>query len=63
MTNTHKLIKSPAYKIYHARVVEACVLLMGEQYRKFFETQCDYLEEFAENMEPDDVAMSQRESL
>ncbi len=51
------------YKAYHARVVQACVDLMGERVRRFFDEQCDYLEEFAEQLDPHEVASSQQDSL
>ena len=63
MSGTEKPIDSPEYRAYHARVVEACVRLMGEQCRGFFDEECDYLEEFAANEDPCDVAVSQQESL
>jgi hypothetical protein len=57
------MTRTPEYEAYHAKIVEACVALMGEDCRAFFNTQCDYLEEFAESLDPDDVAQAQRESL
>ena len=56
-------MRTVEYEAYHAKVVEACVALMGEQCRTFFSKECDYLEEFAEGIEPEDVALAQQESL
>lgn len=54
---------TPQYQAYHNRVVEACVKLMGEHVRLFFSEQCDYLQEFLENEDPEDVAYTQWEHL
>ncbi len=51
------------YDLYHAKVVAACVRLMGESVREFFNTQCTFIEEFNDDEDPDDVALHQRESL
>jgi len=48
---------------YHKDVVEACVSLMGEHTRVFFDDACSYEEEFAEGMTPEECAQGQYEAL
>lgn len=57
------LKETPEYQAYHRRVVEACVELMGEQAREFFDKQCDFIEQFAAGDEPEDVAVEERANL
>jgi hypothetical protein len=47
------------YEIYHARVVEACAELMGEDSREFYDRECTYFEEFEQNIPPFQVAQDQ----
>ena len=54
---------NPEYQRYHKQVVEACVRLIGERCRQFFDTQCDFLEEFNSEQDPEEVAQDQLESL
>jgi hypothetical protein len=54
---------SPQYQVYHEQVVEACAKLMGEQVRDFFDKQCDYLEEFMEGADPEEVAQAQYDAV
>jgi hypothetical protein len=54
---------SPEYALYHARVVDACVELMGQNVREFFDEQCDYFEEFECGDKPEDVAQNQYEAM
>lgn len=54
---------SPEYRAYHRRVVEACVELMGEDVRRFFDEQCDYLEEFLKDEDPIEIAENQLDSM
>jgi hypothetical protein len=51
------------YGAYHRKVVEACVRLMGEAYREFFDKQCDYVEECAQGIPPEDVARGRQRSF
>jgi hypothetical protein len=57
------LKSSPEYQAYHKQVVEACVKLMGEQARSFFDTECDYLDEFWEGADPEEVAQAQYDAV
>jgi len=54
---------TPEYTLYHKRVVDACCDLMGQHTREFFDHQCDYFDELAEGLAPDDVAIAQQEAL
>ena len=54
---------SVEYQVYHAKVVEACVARMGEKNRNIFNQECDYIEEFMRNDDPDEVAIAQQEAL
>ena len=58
-----KIQRTPEYQEYHRKVVDACAALMGEEHRDFFNLACDYLEEFAEGRDPDQVAQDQCEAL
>lgn len=51
------------YAEYHRLVVEACVALTGEDTRIFWDTQCDYEDSFAENIDPEEVAQNQVDAL
>jgi hypothetical protein len=55
--------RTPEYRTYHQRVVEACVALMGEENRDFFDDECDYFDEFHAGTLPEDVAREQWESI
>ena len=55
--------QSKAYQDYHARVVSECVRLMGELNRIFFDEVCDYVEEFNNGTDPEEVAFQQQESV
>lgn len=55
--------RGPGYDAYAKRCVEACVSLMGEHTREFWETQCSWEEQFAAGTEPGEVAENQKDSL
>jgi hypothetical protein len=55
--------RTPEYEAYHQRVVDACVARTTEEMRHFFDVECDYLEEFAADEDPDDVATAQIEAM
>ena len=54
---------TPEYVAYHKAVVDACVALTAEEHRAFWDRECDYFDEFAEGLSPEDVAQSQLDSL
>lgn len=51
------------YLEYHAKVVQACCNLMGEQHREFFDKECSYESELAEGLTPEECAEAQYEAL
>ena len=55
--------RTPEYERYHAQVVEACVKLMGEEHREFFNVQRDYFDEYDAMLTPEEVAKQQFEAL
>jgi hypothetical protein len=55
--------RTPEYEAFHQKVVGACVKIMGEEHREFFDMECDYLDEFAEGLDPDEVAQAQYDAL
>jgi len=48
---------------YHKDVVEACVELMGEENRDFFDHQCSYESHYEEGQTPQECAEAQYEAL
>lgn len=56
-------LRTPEYETYHAAVVAACVKLMGEEHREFFNVQCDYFDEYDAMLTPEEVAKQQYEAL
>jgi hypothetical protein len=58
-----KLLNSPEYLAYRQRVIDACVKRMGEDTRTFWETQCSWEEDFAEQLDPAEVAENQFDAL
>lgn len=58
--------KTSGYIEYHKSVVEACVKLMGEEHREFFDKVCSYEEQFTEEggpRSPDEVAQDQADCI
>ena len=51
------------YEAYHKKVVEACVVLMTENAREFFDKECDYFDEFERGDDPDEVAQNQLDAM
>lgn len=54
---------TPEYAGYHDAVVSACVELMGEECRLFFERECTFDVEFSEGRDPHEVASDQQDCL
>jgi hypothetical protein len=51
------------YLEYRRRVIDACCRRMGEETRTFWETQCSWEEDFAEQTAPEKVAENQFDAL
>jgi hypothetical protein len=52
------MTRTPEYEVYHQRVVEAMVSLMGEDEREFWDG-CTYFLEFEQGAEPGQIAQDQ----
>ena len=64
MNKDRQTIKAtPAYKIYHQKVVSECVKLMGEHNREFFDLECDYIDEYLDKRDPAEVAQDQLDAF
>ncbi len=54
---------TPGYEGFHQRVADACADLMGETHRHFFDSVCSYELEFAEGIDPEEVAQNQLDAF
>ncbi|MDE2232991.1 MAG: hypothetical protein KGJ90_02555 [Patescibacteria group bacterium] len=50
-----EIFQSEKYQAYHKKVVDACVKIMSGEIRAFFDAM-DYIENFKEGDDPEEVA-------